>query len=544
MAIPKKIIVIAIIVSLLNISHIFWQMRMTPKNYVYLATGHYYKDYFVYLEPIAQGVKGDWVPRNYLTTDDNSINIRSFPYIILGHLGGLVRLSPITIYWSSVFIFTIIFIYLIYVAIKYILPKSSDYIKILSLLFAISISPFYKLQTLGNQISLIPYDFWYGPSNFIRRFGTVSYHLLGNILSLLIILISALFINKINEKKTNSTLFSILISNILVILLLSFSPISAAGLTITLILTFSYFLWKSRYQWQIFKWLLIYISVILINILIAGILIKLSYGSTDLIKRISTAELQWREKPTILFILQNLGPSVLFFPFGLLALFKSLNPFKIILALFVAISYILFFSPLAVYLGTHNLRFLSSISYILYGLLTVLGIKQLVKLLHLPEKPTVIIIGLILLIYSWLFNGYVLYQRAIGADVYTPITHLTYLPKSVIDGLEFLKKLPDKAVLTGPVSGVGMLIPIHSYKHTFIGRDVETPDYEKKQSVADNFFKGEMDKKYVRELFSKNNIGYVVLTYMDAYNPQQINNYDFLHLIYNDPLIKIWQVIL
>src|SRR3989339_1417412 len=97
------IIVISLIVATINIFHVIIGLAKTPTGFTYLATGHYYLDYFEYLQHIAAGMAGRWIPTNYFTTGPSLADWRFFPYIILGKIARIFHFSPVTIYWVAVF---------------------------------------------------------------------------------------------------------------------------------------------------------------------------------------------------------------------------------------------------------------------------------------------------------------------------------------------------------------------------------------------------------------------------------------------------------
>ena len=75
------IITISLIVATINIFHVIIGLAKTPDGFTYLATGHYYLDYFEYLQHISAGIAGRWLPMNYFTTDPSLVDWRFFPYI-------------------------------------------------------------------------------------------------------------------------------------------------------------------------------------------------------------------------------------------------------------------------------------------------------------------------------------------------------------------------------------------------------------------------------------------------------------------------------
>ena len=230
------VITISLIISTINIIHVIYGLAKTPAGSTYLATGHYYLDYFEYLQHIAAGIAGRWLPTNYFTTSIAPIDWRYFPYILLGKVAWIFHLSPMLAYWLAVFFLTLSTLIGFYYIIDLVLNKEAFYIKIIAFLMAIFSGPVYKILINNGQLILNPYDFWYGPATFMRRFEVVPYHALGLFLLLLIVIA----IDKIWKKIPNLSSKEIVIKGIGISLLLaalmSFSPIPLASLLPALII--------------------------------------------------------------------------------------------------------------------------------------------------------------------------------------------------------------------------------------------------------------------------------------------------------------------
>lgn len=536
---------IAFLAGLLGVFHVIIGYAKTPAGFTYLATGHYYLDYFLYLQTIAQGIAGRWSPLNYLTSFDNTIYLRSYPYIILGQIARIFHFSPMFAYWLAVFVLTVVFIILMYLSIRRILAGNPFYLTVLALVLAIFSGPFYKMQPIIGGYNFIAYDFWTGPSIFVRRFGTVPYHLLSSILVLLVLLSTASFLTEIQKISYKNIFKKALIVSLVIIFVLTFSPFNVITLLISVYLTvgacFLLNLVRSKADKKSLKYLAYLLGISLLVIPV-GFLLRKSYADMGLFQQISSLETQWQEvNMSFSFILFNLGPILFFLPFGLFEYFKKQNPFKLIFLIYFLTSYGLFISPVAKYLGTHNLRFLSSINYIFLGGLGILGIKNIARLPRELEKIITILIILLVLIYSTIFNIYTVLQRFSDFNLHTSIS---YLPNGIIKELEALGKQKEKkAVLTGPYEYIGLLVPVFSHKRVYIGRTNETPDLEKKQAIAYRFYQGNMEQNEAKDFIARNNIGFVVLTSLDNFDWRNVGGYRFLKQMFSDQYIIIWKVI-
>lgn len=522
------VIIISIIVSTINIIHVIIGSAKTPAGFTYLATGHYYLDYFEYLQHVATGISGRWLPINHFTTDPSLVDWRFFPYILLGKIAMIFHLSPMAAYWLAVFFLTIFTLIGFYLLIDLMLKKEAFVLKIIAFLISIFSGPVYKIFINNGQLLLNPYDYWYGPSVFVRRFGVVPYHTLGILLLLFIIVI----INKIWEK---IPVFSGLIVATLIIILMTFSPPALASfIPALLVLSAIRFIGFKKDRFRIFLFNLI----LLILIVPTAFILRRGTGYSGI-----SFEIKWITHDPWWYFLLNLGPMILFFPFGIKEYLKENNFLKQLLLTFTFVSYCLFISPAAYYFGTHNLRFLSSISYIFYGVLTVLGIKKISSISKKYSKAIMILLSSVLIIYFCFLTFYSVNKRSQGLDPGTPETIWTYLPSSIIEGLELLQNGPSLNVLTGPDGGIGMFVPIFSYKKVYVSHPAGAADFEKKQSTAYLFFSGKMSSREAEKFLNENRIGFVILTSYDNFDHNTINRYTFLKPIFAKNSIVIWKII-
>lgn len=531
------IITISIIVSTINIFHVIIGQAQTPTGFTYMATGHYYLDYFEYLQHIAAGIDGRWMPTNYFTTESTLIDWRFFPYILLGKIAWLFHLSPITAYWIAVFILTILTLIGFYYFIYLIIPKETLYIRIIAFLLAIFSGPAYRVFINGGNLISNPYDFWYGPASFIRRFGVVPYHTLGLVLLLLIILALNKIWGKIPDYSNKTIAIKGFWIGLLMIPLMIFYPTPLISLIPTLfIISTIHFI---KFKKDRFK-LLLFNFTLLMLIIPVGFVIKQSANYA-----IINFEVKWIIHDPWWFVLLNLGPIILFFPFGFKDYVKQNSFLGQMLLVFSLVSYGFYFSPVAYYLGTHNLRFFSSISFICYGVLAVLGIKKISFFFKNHHKVVIILVSSLLIFYSCFLTFNSLNKRLLGFDQSTPVTVWANLPSSVIEGLKLLNRYPQANVIAGPYGGIGMLVPIFSYKRVYVGHPnpLLNPNIDKKQALSNLFYSGKMSEKEAVKFIKANKIGFVILTILDNFDANILGRYSFLKPIFVKPSIIIWKVI-
>jgi hypothetical protein len=538
------VFVIALIVALLSIFHIFTLKARTPNGFFFTGVGHYYLDYFVYLQVIVQGMRGRWLPVNYIATDDGFTYLLFLPFLFIGKCAKLLHVSPVFAYWGSVALLNFLLVIVIYIAIRLFLEKKPFYLRVCALLITIFTGPFYRLiKTQGTTI-LAPFDFWFGPTSFFRRFETVPSHALVSILFVVIILILASFYKNIQQLSFKRLVLYVVGINgsLSTILLISGSTV-LLPLTTIFITSFFYFtIFVLRKKPRQF-FLLLFIFLVIIWIIPLAFILKMYYSQSFVLTKAAEFEESWRENPSLLFLFLNLGPIIVFFPFAIKSFFKSLNPIRIITFSATLLSYGLFLSPVSKYLGIHNLRFILISNYIFFGAFATLGIEKIASLLKERKQKYVLLITTLLLFIFSILNIYNLYLRIIFSDPKIPMTKITYLPKDLMKSFQILNSEPgNKAILTEPYSYMGMVIPVYVDKRVYVGRTIDTPFFEEKSKLSYQFLSGLMPKQQALNFLRNNQIGFVLLTSIDNGDYQSIAKYSFLKEIYRNRDSVIFKV--
>ena len=519
------VINIGLITSIINILHVIIGYARTLPGQVYLATGHYYLDYFEYLQAISQGQHGQWLWENdYITSVKIKTIFGMWQYLIFGKIGLLFHLSPTAAYWGTKIILSIILSVLIFFVIKKILINKPFYWQLAAYVLTLFSAPFFKI-VINNNLKIIPYRFWNDQATLFNRFGNIPYHISDQIVVLLLILIVTNSLDKIVSlsKKTVITRFIVIVG--LLSFLLSFSPASFLLIVASLILTLIWLLFSKQSFLKI-KFLGIILSIIFpLSVLMKNFYINKFFGG------VSQIESNWQIHPPLIFVLLTTGPILLFFWIGFKNYFRQLTTIKIIFFSFVFSSYLMFFSPLAFYLKTTNVRFLSPLNYTLLAVLTVVGIKKLKTLL-------VVCLILLLLFIPGNFEG-------IRSQINDPnlVSPISYLPKGIIDGFKFLDTLPGKqTVLTTPAQFLGMIASIYSGKPVYLNRP-GLYKYDEKVNITARFYLGLLEERQAKEFLEKNQIGFIILTSIENYPLDKLGQYNFLKKIYQNKDIVIFQYI-
>lgn len=544
--INKLIIVVslAFLVALLDVSKVIIGALQTTKDTTYLAIGHYLADYFTYIHQIAQGIRGHWLVDNPYTPFDQSKTFIAFgQYLLLGKLANIFHWSPYFTYWFTVFILTVILSLLMFYLIKRLLPNEKFFLQISAWLLSIFATPFIKIIYINNHLKIIPYEYWYAPISIFHRFGGIPHPLTSTILVILILLLVDRVISGLDSLNWPQLLKKTLVIGLLLIFMLTFVPFQVINLISSFLIVgwiyFNLYLLKNNKK-NIFK-LIIFLGLILIIVFPSAIYIKLSIQSFDTFKRASLWEMTQQYYPKFWEFVAVIGPILIFIAFGIKAFFKPTAPLKFLFFFFTFICYIYFYSPLALFFGSHNGRFVSPVVYVLFGVLTILGIKAVTG--RLTKKPMLLTGILVVFLGYFLIVTSVIYKSLSGVDIFS------YLPKELITGIKVLDQQPDnKAVLTSPMLPLGEIVPVVVDRKVYLGNFLCTPDYDNKTVIVHQFYEGLMTSGQAKQLVIENNIGYVILSSLEMhqysdYKASTLEAYPFLKKIYENKAVKVFKVL-
>lgn len=535
------VIVISFIVATLSISHVAIGTAKTPPGNKFMATGHYYLDYFSYLGMVKEGQRGSWVFENpYSLEPEGKTFLIWWSYLAIGKAGKLFHLEPIASYWTAVFMLSFFISILIFKLIKEVIPKEKFSTQIIAFLFAIFGAPFISQSNPGSGLLFEPIDFWYAPSVIFKRFESVPHHLLGYLLILLTIYYCSRIIEKIFSSGQEKLITHSLIILSLLVATLTFYPYGVIILLLAFMVTISFNFIKQLVQLKkINLKALAFTLFILIGSILAGLFIKTASSQSALITRLGSLDVKYQYYPPLKLVFLTAGPLAFFSLFSLTGFFKKSSILKVFLIIFCVCSFILMYSPLAARLGNFNLRFITPVSYILMGVLSAFTIKKIAGFFGKLRQFAFLALSGILVIYFIFVNGLSLQKILTDKNIFSPIT---YIPGGIIDGFKFLDNTPDKrAVLTTPSQFLGIILPIYAGKKVYIGRHMVTADYEKKAVVADRFYRGEMNLQEAKKFFDQNNIGFSVLTSIEGYSSETLAKYNFLKQIYKNTDIVIYR---
>ncbi len=529
------VLTVAILASTINILRVIMGAAKTLPGQTYLAVGHFYLDYFEYLQQMAQGARGRWLVANQFATDDPSQTLIGWgQYLLYGKIGRFFHLSLPMTYWLTIFILTIIAVILIYKLIEKLLAGKPFYFKLSALFLSLLAAPFAKIASAGGSFKIVPYDFWYAPISFFHRFGGIPHHLISSIFSILIILFASQLLTKAKIR------YALTVA-LLLIFLLTFAPlyavdlISAIALVGGIKLVQLYLASPKKLPPAAFKLLFILFGLGLV-VFIAALHIRQVHLVTKVFEGTSAWEVEQQSHPPLSLIFLATGPILFFACLGIKKYFSSASINRLLMFSFIAFGYLYFATPLAVYFRTFNLRFVSPLAYVLFGVLGVLGIEELAQFFSRGKR----------IIFGSLVSVLGLYFLIVTANIYQSmgeVDSLSYMPRGVMEAMAYLDKQSDKkAILTSPAKSLGVIVPVFADHKVYLGRMMFTPNFEVKQALAEQFYQGQLGAEEAEQLLRKNGVGYVFLTIFEGYPAGNLNKYGFLKEVFKNEAATVYQV--
>lgn len=476
------VFITSLVLASLNQLHVITQWIQNPPDRMFTGIAHYFADYFLYTDLLAQGTsEGMWTAAHFT----NEPMARTWIYwfnALLGWLGNLVGLSPFGTYNVSLFFLVITLCLLWYKLTKTLYP-TNRFLRLTSWLMILTASSFWANGELLGQ-------FWFSPAPAFNRLGGVPHQVFQTILFLLLILTFT----------KSLTMWSSIILILLAILSSSANPIQMVLFVGAAAITTAYTL-NHRKNFNVS----IHQSIFVLGIVTITGALGAWVTSRAFELPILAAAKAWENAQTVSVSLWqfflSVGPIAFLVPFGIKPYVKKINFLKLLLFSYGALSILTFFSPIPKLLGTTNVRWLHPASFAILGILAAEGI---------PKKSLLVILYLLLTIpsLSVQVNSRTnpKYNSIIASD-------LNHVPKPVVVALVWLKlelRGENLVVLTDPSLPYDVLVPTITGLPSFTGHPIHTLYPEIKEKLRRDFFAGKMNPEHMRQFLSDHRIGYIL----------------------------------
>ncbi len=501
--------IIAIAMSTLNQLHVILEWFKNPADRFFIGITHFFADFFLYAAQMKQGAGGSLLYYHRFT---NELIPPTWIYWfnnMLGFIGHLFGLPPFATYNISLFILVTLSVLLFYYLLVTLYP--TERIKrIIALVFILTASPFFPFSG----------GLWFSPSLAFNRIGGVPHQVFQTILFVLLVIVFA----KALHHTRRFTLFTLAA---LTALAASANPIQMLIFVLAAFVTTGILFAKHK-DIRVGLPLLILFAVSFPS---AWLTNKQFDSIVFAVGKVWEAAQRVNRSPAA--VLMSIGPILLFIPFGAWPFLKKLQPLHMMVVLYTAISFILFFSPIPAILTTTPVRYLHPASYILLPILAVEGIVALGK--------NRMGISLFILLYALLTIPS--FTRELRARI-TPETNpgvlmdteFNHVPRPVVAALTWLGAQPTDpdrpVVLVDSNKRIELLVPAFADKTVFSGHPVHTLYPSVKESLRQRFFAGGMSEIETSNFLTAHRIGYILSS----------RTLPFLNKVFSNDTINIYKL--
>ncbi|OIO13297.1 hypothetical protein COV53_05280 [Candidatus Gottesmanbacteria bacterium CG11_big_fil_rev_8_21_14_0_20_37_11] len=530
---------ISVSYALLLLSGVISTIIHKPKDTVNMMVGHYYEDYYEYLSFIKQGQEGNIFLQNLFTSDDRSkLFIPWWSYSVIGLISLILpNNSTVYSYWFASFILLSLTFILTYKIVSVLMQNRAFPEKIITFLLIVFSSSFYLIK-FTPKFEVLPFDYWFSQGSPFSRYNMgTPHHEFAQLIFLLSILLTIRIINVKNIWLKYGVFFVTLCvlffcaSSQLILFSLAFISAYIVSINTNRERVMSFNLFDSS---RIIPYLFVFLAIAPI-----AYLINKYFQSSPTYLSVRNWDITHYYYPSIAQFVQSFGPLFLLGLAGAYRYFAKLS-FPRLFLFFISF-YTVFISLIPVniagtnilsLIGIHNLRINTSVAYIFFGIGTV----ELFKMISKKCIVFYALAGILFLFYTLSFHIY--WKQAV--DLPRQSGYLQYMPKIMYDGIKTLEKdKSGKVVLASPKSSLGLAIPAISGHRVYFGRSIFTLDFDEKLRKANKIYNFEIDTKEVNKLLIEENIGYVVVTFVDNDLASWNKRYPFLKPVYTNSNLTI-----
>ncbi len=514
-----------------------------PSDRVMAWGEHIYTyDFNVYLSKIRQGAEGRWsiVDKYDNNSQQKGVFLQMF-YLLTGKIGSLLHLSPTLSYQLVRVIISVFWVLMIIYFNMFFLKRPALYIPGIILSLLASSWPIFSI--LDNQFWLRSYMAWWQEMDVVKRISFIPHDTLNYIVCAVLIWFFYLFIKTKNKKYF---------------------------LALALVLFFSLFVQPSAGLLFLFSWGLYHLiklayraynqpqffrvaveSLILIGVALVPLLYIRLVTSSYPWKSLTDFDQYHRLPFSVLEYLLVLGPVVISGFLGvILVLIKKEERFlplaTWVLGAFLAMFLFKYFPYQS------GLRFVQTANHLPLSILTIYFANELVK----KFKNTLlkffvyffiaatIALGAAQAYYSLKGQLHFIRQRAYAT--YPLVPYPSQVMHPLVDfyaGLKWLETNTGRSTVVLSKITAGSYIPAYSGNFVYLGHAGETPHYDNRVTQADRFFSGVMTDDDAYQFLKQENINFIFYGPQEKENASEdINRYPFLKLVFDQPLVKIYQV--
>ncbi|MBI4065002.1 hypothetical protein HY409_01365 [Candidatus Gottesmanbacteria bacterium] len=510
------IIIFALLLTAVNSTGLITGILSRPPDTVYLGMIHYYQDYFFYVNHFFQGAHGAWLTANRYTSEVTPPSIFYWINILMGKIGGLIGLSPIASYHTSLIVLTILIIFTVYLLLARMFPKSKIQAFIGFVFAFLSTSLMNHIYVDGKPM-WYPFQLWRTPHfALLDRLASIPHQIFQTLLFLLLTMMC--FTQGTAHRRTKLILIGILAFS-----LTSNNPIQAIIFLAAFIAT--------QGVAYIQKKPLPFNRLLVLFLVTACTFVYINLLSETLPHSQARA---WEGRQQTItspaFLLLSIGPISILYLLGIIPSLLSGNAIFIFAIILTLGTYGLFLSNIPQAIGVSDLRFIFPALYPFMGAIAVNGVVLIAKKLAkiIPTMTTITIVMLLFILIS-LPTLYWEIQQKIQSQTNTK-DQIIYLPSPIYDMFMALGTIGgyNDVVLANPNTNMDLLVPALSGHTTYSGHMLLTIRSEEKQLFGSQFFS--LNKPDAESWIKANNIRYVLFTSLDGDIKRFIQTYPFLKI--------------
>jgi len=522
-----------------TVFEIFTSAKILPGR-ILLLEHNFLPDFNSYLSKILQGIQGNWLIFERLTSEPHSPSLLQIFYLLLGKIGGIFTNNPAFVYLGARIIFGFLRLYTGYLFITTCFTKKSHRLAAF-ILFAISAS-FPWIKEVNDKKMFDLYLSGWSHLEPMRKLTFIPHWLAGHTL--------LTFCLYLFTKAANSNPKKIIFIGILGLMLGLILP---SGLILLYQILFLFLIFqllkKNPNIKPLFK------SIILIFLISIPSLLYLKFITSQFPWNSLVADdLKNRLNFPFSLYFKALGPT---FYLGIVAipivlatgLKKKINK-SLILSSFYAFSTLFTLYFIDYFIHTNHGRFVQLNIVLPLAILTVVSLDVLSQISKKYRKLIFYFTFLLILIPSFVSNFISIRnqttftkdrQRASLPDIPT-LPYVIYPSSQWFDTILWFRDntTAQDRVFSGETAG--SYIPAYAGNHVYYGHGSQTANYDKKTPVVIAFYAGQLPSEQIKKIFTDHKMKYVF------YGPQEkgwgnaAEKYDFLQSVYNTPTTTIYKV--
>jgi hypothetical protein len=469
----------------------------TPPNSIFLGTTHHAGDYFYYLSQFAQGAHRAFTTIDLYTSESIGASMVGWTNVTLGNIFYIFGIPSIVAYQVSVALLTLVVCWAAYkLALQlFASPKMAT-----ATLFVFTLFHAFPILRDGQPSYG---DYWNNLAVPRVRMPAVPHQLILTLASFGIVYWAHVWWQKHTTRPKRSLIGISLAS----IVLASLQPALWALLAGSLGLTAIIYGLIHKYKW---KQLSIYSTPSIITGL-AGILP--AFYLTNLFTTAPFVQLKlWEATQHIQFTVGHFisatGPVFLIALLSFPIFLQRLTPQRLHIAIFSIASFGLFLSPIPLALGLSHVRFMSTLTILSLCVIATCGIYAL----RLPKQQNKITswisLGIFAMLLFYLFPNHVLTIKL--ASSFSPTNAYQYLGRGDYQLLSAAGQNKDPNATYLVIWPYNLVFPGLSGKRSFNGHPLLTIDAVAKDSLATQFFAGQMTTAQAAKFLDTHHITHII----------------------------------